>query len=72
VRVLAEDGPTDGVRHFIQLQLPDVPILRDIVLRLVRDDGRVVHDLRLDATGTAELRSARGTYQIGLVYQPDE
>ena len=34
-------------------------------------DGQT-HDLRLDSLGSAELHVPDGTYEIGLVYQPDE
>jgi len=33
-------------------------------------DGGLVHDLRFDAVGSAELDLPAGTYSMGLVYEP--
>jgi hypothetical protein len=71
VRVL-EETDVFGDRHqFLQVQIPDVPILRDIVLRLVETTTGATHDLRMDALGSARLDVPSGTYGIGLVYEPD-
>ena len=71
VRVLDEEA-IDGRKHrFIQLHLPNIPILRDVVLKLVSPDGKVF-DLRMDALGTARLDVPDGKYAIGLVYQPPD
>jgi hypothetical protein len=70
VRILREDGLDGQVHHLLQVHLPDMPILRDVVLRMVASDG-VTHDLRLDALGSAELRLAPGAYAMGLVYEPE-
>lgn len=68
VRVLTEEVLGERTRY-IQVQIPDIPILRDIVLRLARADG-LTRDLRLDALGSAKLDVPDGTYSLGLVYQP--
>ncbi len=70
IRIFSEEGLDGVTRHFIQVQLPDLPILRDIVLHLVPADGGLVHDLRFDAVGSAELDLPPGTYSMGLVYEP--
>lgn len=68
IRILQEDilGET---KIFIQVHIPEIPFLRDIVLHAVGEDGRG-HDLRLDALGSAELTLPPGIYSLGLVYQP--
>ncbi|HSB60626.1 MAG TPA: hypothetical protein VLI67_02830 [Vicinamibacteria bacterium] len=70
IRMLSEEGVDGVTRRFIQVQLPDLPILRDIVLRLVPSEGGPAHDLRFDALGSAELHVPPGLYAIGLLYQP--
>ena len=70
IRIFSEEGLDGVTRHFIQVQLPDLPILRDIVLHLVPADGGLVHDVRFDAVGSAELDLPAGTYSMGLVYEP--
>jgi hypothetical protein len=71
LRLLKEDTPGGGTRRFIQVQIPHIPVLRDVVLHLASDDGRTF-DLRLDAVGSAEIDVPPGTYSLGLVYQPEE
>jgi len=69
LRVLHEtpfDGPS---RYLLQVHIPDVPFLRDVVVHLAGADG-TGYDLRLDALGSTELTVPPGTYSIGLVYQP--
>ena len=70
IRVIEEESP-DGPRRFLQVHLPDIPILRDIVLHLAGEPPLGSYDLRFDALGTAELAVPDGTYDLGFVYQPD-
>lgn len=69
IRVLQEETFDGGTARYVQVQLPDIPILRDIVLKLVGPSG-YVRDLRFDALGSAPLDVPPGLYQLGLVYQP--
>jgi len=71
VRVLHEQAPGGSVTTYLQIQLPELPMLRDVVLRLVRDDGTQSLDKRLDNLGCTPLEVDPGTYRIGLVYQPE-
>jgi hypothetical protein len=71
VRILDETDLDGRQRHFLQVQIPDVPILREIVLRLVHAQTGATHDLRADALGSAELDVPAGTYGLGLVYEPE-
>jgi hypothetical protein len=71
IRVLEEEEPEGPPRRFLQIQIPEIPILRDIVLRLVNDESGQTHDFRLDALGSTELAVPPGTYSLGLVYQPE-
>lgn len=71
LRLLKEDTPGGGIRRFIQVQIPHIPVLRDVVLHLASDDGRSF-DLRLDAVGSAEIDVPPGTYSLGLAYHPEE
>jgi hypothetical protein len=80
VEALSEYGPIrifdeesfDGPRRLLQVHLPDIPILRDIVLHLAGEAPAGSYDLRFDALGTAELSVPDGTYDLGFVYQPGE
>jgi hypothetical protein len=72
IRFLKERTDRDRIRRLIQLQIPDIPILRDVVLHLAPQNGRTGIDLRLDALGTVEVDLEPGGYSLGLVYQPDE
>ncbi|HEU0104535.1 MAG TPA: hypothetical protein VFT38_00085, partial [Vicinamibacteria bacterium] len=71
LRILSEEGLDGTTRRFVQVHLPDLPILRDIVLRLVPAEGGPSHDLRFDALGSAELDVPPGTYSLGLLYEPE-
>ena len=71
LRVLHEDG-LEGTKTYLQLQIPDLPRLRDVLVTLMRDDGVIGYELRLDALGTVALDLSSGTWRIGLTYQPDE
>ena len=72
VRVLHEDT-VDGVsRTYLQFQLPELPLLRDFVLTLVREAAEGgSHEARLDNLGCVALEVPPGTYRMGLVYQPE-
>ncbi len=70
IRILSEEGLDGVTRHFVQVQLPHLPILRDIVLRLVPQGGGLAHDLRFDSLGSAEVDLPSGTYAMGLLYEP--
>jgi hypothetical protein len=70
VRVLREASPEGEPKTFLQVHLPNLPSLRDVVLSLVRDDGLIGYELRLDNLGSVEIDLAPATYRIGLVYQP--
>jgi hypothetical protein len=71
IRVFSEESSEGLTRQFIEIQLPDVPILKDIVLHLVAEGTEEPHQLRLDALGSAQLCLPDGTYRLGLVYQPE-
>ncbi len=71
LRVLREDTPA-GPKTYLQFQIPDLPRLRDVLVTLVREDGAIGYELRLDALGSVELRISSGTYRIGLTYQPED
>ena len=70
LRVLHEPAE-EGPRTYLQLQIPDLPRLRDVVITLVRDDGAIGYELRLDALGSAPLRLSSGTWRLGLTYDPE-
>jgi len=70
LRVLKESDLDGAVRCLIQVQIPHVPILRDIVLHLAAADASRSYDLRLDALGSVEVDVPPGVYSLGLVYQP--
>lgn len=71
LRVFDDDGP-DGVRRaYLQVQLPDIPILSDIVVHLSREDGSDDRRLRLDGLGSVPFDVPPGLYEIGLLYEPD-
>jgi hypothetical protein len=70
VRMLEEDVLGER-KLFLQVQIPEIPILRDIVLRLVNPDDDRIHDLRMDALGSTELTVPPGHYRLGLVYEPE-
>ena len=71
MRVLHEEAPGGAVTTYLQIQLPELPLLRDFVLTLVRDDGTESLDKGASTTWDARpSRSTPGTYRMGLVYQP--
>ena len=71
LRVFDEEGP-DGVRRgYFPVQLPDIPLLSDIVVHLSRADGGDERRLRLDGLGSVPFDVPPGLYEIGLLYEPD-
>jgi hypothetical protein len=72
LRVFDDDGP-DGRRHsYLQVQLPDIPVLSDIVVHLSCDDTGDERRLRLDGLGSVALDLPPGLYRIGLLYEPPD
>lgn len=69
IRVIDESEP-DEPRHLIQVQLPDIPMPRHVVLHLVPRGGGEPHDLRFDLLGCAVLALPPGHYDFGLLYRP--
>jgi hypothetical protein len=70
LQVLREEGP-GGPQTYLQLQIPDMPNLRDVVVTLMRDDGMLGFEHRLDALGSVPLHMTSGTWNLGLTYQPE-
>ncbi len=71
LRVFDEEGP-DGVgRAYLQVQLPDLPILSDIVVQMSPEPGGEPRRLRLDGLGSVPLDLPPGLYGIGLLYEPE-
>lgn len=70
LQVLSEDGPA-GPKTYLQLQIPDMPSLRDVLVTLMRADGMIGYELRLDALGSVPLEMSTGTWRIGLTYEPE-
>jgi hypothetical protein len=77
---LAEFGPlrifdeeiADGARRrYLQVQLPDIQILTDIVVHLASEEAGLQLDLRLDGLGSTPLMVPPGLYRFGLLYSPD-
>jgi cation transport regulator ChaB len=72
VRVFDEQGFDGTSRRYLQLQLPDIPILSHIVVHLARASGTEQRNLRLDGLGSVELDLPPGLYRIGLAYSPED
>jgi hypothetical protein len=72
VHIFEEEGVDGERRRYLQLQLPDIPILSDIVVHLAQDGGTEQRDLRLDGLGSAALDLPPGLYRLGLAYTPEE
>ncbi len=71
IRVFDEDTGDGRKRRYLQVQLPDIPILSDIVVHLAAEDGSRQQDLRLDGLGSSPLELPPGLYRIGLLYSPE-
>jgi hypothetical protein len=71
LRVFEEVGPDGRHLAFLQVQLPDIPILSDIVVHLSPSGGGADLRLRLDGLGSVPFDPPAGLYQIGLLYEPD-
>jgi hypothetical protein len=71
VRVFDETDLDGRTRRYLQLQLPDIPILSDIVVHFAPEGGAERRDARLDGLGTVELDLPPGLYRIGLGYEPE-
>jgi hypothetical protein len=70
LRVFEEEGGESGRQRFLQVQLPDIPSLSDIVVHLQAEGGSD-HRLRLDGLGSVPLELPEGLYQISLLYEPE-
>jgi hypothetical protein len=70
LRVFDDEGRTACGSH-LQVQLPDLPILSDIVVHLSAADGSGGRNLRLDGLGSVPLDLPPGLYEIGLLYEPE-
>ncbi|MGE5126655.1 MAG: hypothetical protein ACM3PV_10190 [Betaproteobacteria bacterium] len=71
IRVFDEDTGHGVRRRYLQIQLPDIPILSDIVVHLAAEDGSLQQDLRLDGLGSSPLELPPGLYRFGLLYSPE-
>ena len=71
VRAFEEKDAEGGAVRYIQVQLPDIPILSDIVVRFSREGDDAARDVRLDALGSGRLDLPAGLYRFGLLYAPE-
>ncbi len=71
LRVFDEEAPDGSRRPYLQVQLPDIPVLSDIVVHLSRADGADERRLRLDGLGSVPFDLPPGLYDLGLLYEPD-
>ncbi|HET7293334.1 MAG TPA: hypothetical protein VFM88_12985 [Vicinamibacteria bacterium] len=69
IRII-DESDASGPRRLVQVQLPDIPMPRHVVLHLVPRGGGEPHDLRFDLLGCAVLAVPPGHYDFGLLYQP--
>lgn len=69
LRVFEEDVLGERQR-LVQVHIPGLSRLTDVVLHMARSDGVEPHALRLDALGTAVLPDSAGEFQIGLAWEP--
>jgi len=65
-------GGRSSRREEGQLELPDIPILSDIVVHIAEDESGEKRDLRLDRLGNVKLDLPPGLYRIGLAYEPED
>lgn len=71
VRVFDEETPDGARQRYLQVQLPDLPILSDIVLHVSRSEDGAAQDLRFDRLGSVPFGLGPGLYRLGLVYEPE-
>ncbi|HZO09243.1 MAG TPA: hypothetical protein VFC77_07690, partial [Myxococcota bacterium] len=71
LRVFEEESANGKRQVFLQVQLPDIPTLSDIVVQLSPEGGGREQRLRLDGLGSVPLDLPPGLYQIGLLYEPE-
>ena len=71
IRIFEDQEFGGDPARYLQVQLPDIPILSDIVIRLSREGG-TTHDLRLDGLGSTRFDLPPGLYNLGLIYEPEE
>jgi hypothetical protein len=73
VRAFEEKDASGEMVPYIQVQLPDIPILSDIVVRFSREEeaDEPPRDVRLDALGSGRLDLPPGLYRFGLLYAPE-
>jgi hypothetical protein len=69
LQIIQEESP-GGTKTYLQLQLPDLPRIQDVLLTLMREDGLIGYELRFDALGSVELHIVSGTWRIGMTYEP--
>jgi len=68
-----EDEEADGTRaHYLQVQIPDIPLLSDIVVHLSTEEDGAERELRLDRLGSSRFDLPPGLYRLGLLYAPEE
>ena len=70
LRVFDEEGWDGSHRSYLQVQLPDIPVLSEVVVHLSPEDGSAERRLRLDGLGSVPLDLPPGVYAIGLLYEP--
>jgi hypothetical protein len=72
IHIFDEEGVDGETRRYLQLELPDIPILSDIVVHIAQEGDGVKRHLRLDGLGSTELDVPPGLYRIGLAYEPED
>lgn len=71
LRAFEEKDSAGRTVPYLQVQLPDIPILSDIMVRFSREGDDAPTDVRLDALGSGRLDLAPGLYRFGLLYAPE-
>jgi hypothetical protein len=72
IQVLEETSLEGAPQRLLQVQVPGIPRLTDVVVHLVAAEGGAQFDLRMDALGMAPLALPGGRYALGLAYEPLE
>jgi hypothetical protein len=72
IRIFDEDGLDGERKRLIEIQLPHIPLLSDVVINLVGEETREQYEMRLDALGSTELDVPNDVYRLGLAYKPQE